>query len=149
VTDRFKCGRCGMVVSYMPGFGPPGELPSGWIRTGRSLACLACRRERVKREAEREAERKGLNGWRVKQAGAAAAIELEIARTPDASNAAIAARLNLGSANIVRKARQAIEAHRERGTPADGSPRTPHRGDARSPSGAHGGVRSTASEGAG
>jgi hypothetical protein len=151
VSDRFECGICGTVVSYMPDHGPPAELPSGWARVGRSgmLICLHDRRQRVARAAEREAERRGRSGSQAKQAGTAAVVALELERTPGASDAEISSRLNLGAAIMVRRAREAIEAHRERETPADRDRRGQDRGDARSPRDAPAEVRIVGHEEAG
>jgi hypothetical protein len=146
------CSRCGVTVRWLDGFPhPENGVPEGWSREppDGALRCLKCRREVASRQAQGEAKAKGHSGWRARQAGIVAVVALELERTPGASDAEIFSRLNLGAAIMVRKARKAIEAHRERETPCEASPRTRHRGDARGPSDAHLRVRIAGHEEAG
>jgi hypothetical protein len=52
-SPSWTCSGCGVAVRYMSGSKTP-AFPSGWARNGDGLLCLACRREAVRREAQRE-----------------------------------------------------------------------------------------------
>jgi hypothetical protein len=137
---RWRCSSCRVVVRFQDGYGPPGELPSGWIRHGRGLRCLRCRREAVSERAKARARRQGISGWMVMAAARKALIEIELDRDPAASDAAIAKRLGISSAAIVKKLR--AEADRDRQEPAGGAPRGSTCPGTRSPSDVRPRVRS-------
>jgi hypothetical protein len=97
VGERWTCGICGTVVRFMPGHGPPGELPSGWSRTGRSgmLVCREDRRRQIVAEAEAEARERGEGSEEAVWAGKRAMVAFEIDRDPTAPDTRIASRCRL------------------------------------------------------
>ncbi|MEK6271390.1 MAG: hypothetical protein AABM42_01920 [Actinomycetota bacterium] len=72
---RWACDCCAVVVSFMDGHGPTGELPDGWAREHGALVCLGCRRLAV--VAAVEARSRGIQG---RDAARRALAEFELRR---------------------------------------------------------------------
>lgn len=106
-SQKWRCERCDVTISYMPGHERTGP-PAGWSVEGGRSHCLRCRRTHA---AEQAVERAPANTTREERAKirAAAILDFEILRDPDRPNGEIAKVVRCSVPAVV-KSRRRIEA---------------------------------------
>ncbi len=106
-SQKWRCQRCDVTISYMPGHERKG-VPAGWAVTKGKSHCLRCRRAEA---AEAAIQRAPADTTREERAKirAAAILDFEILRDPDRPNGEIAKVVRC-SVPAVLKARRRLEA---------------------------------------
>jgi len=84
--DSWTCGRCGVSVTFAPGF--KDAEPTGWAKSRGEWRCLSCRRAEAIEAAE------GANAAGASAARRRALTEFELLRDPAAPDRVIAKRVN-------------------------------------------------------
>jgi len=105
-SQKWRCERCDVTISYMPGHERKGP-PAGWeVKNGKSH-CLRCRRAEAAEEAIQKAPPGTTREERAK-IRAAAILDFEILRDPDRPNGEIAKVVRCSVPAVV-KSRRRIE----------------------------------------
>ena len=106
-SQKWRCERCDVTISYMPGHERKGT-PGGWeVKSGKSY-CLRCRRAEAADAAIEKAPEGTTREERAK-IRATAVLEFEILRDPDRPNGEIAKVVRC-SVPAVLKSRRRLEA---------------------------------------
>jgi hypothetical protein len=106
-SQKWRCERCDVTISYMPGHERKGP-PAGWeTKSGKSF-CLRCRRAEAADAAIEKAPATTTREERAK-IRATAVLEFEILRDPDRPNGEIAKVVRC-SVPAVLKSRRRLEA---------------------------------------
>ena len=106
-SQKWRCERCDVTISYMPGPERTGP-PAGWENKSGASYCLRCRRAEAADEAIERAPADTTREERAK-IRATAVLEFEILRDPDRPNGEIAKVVRC-SVPAVLKSRRRLEA---------------------------------------
>ena len=105
-TQKWRCERCDVTISYMPGHERKGP-PAGWEVKGKQSFCLRCCRTAAAEAAVEAAPESTTREERAK-IRAAAILDFEILRDPDRPNGEIAKVVRC-SVPAVLKSRKRVE----------------------------------------
>jgi hypothetical protein len=110
-ATAWTCDRCQVTVSWSSGE-KSRTLPTGWAKRGKTIHCLACRRELAGEEAV-EALGEDATTQARQKASASGRVEFEIRRDPSVADGEIAkaARTSIAA---VRSARERLGLQGER-----------------------------------
>jgi hypothetical protein len=106
-SQKWRCQRCDVTISYMPGHERKGP-PAGWENKSGASYCLRCRRAEAADEAIERAPADTTREERAKMR-ATAVLEFEILRDPNRPNGEIAKVVRC-SVPAVLKSRRRLEA---------------------------------------
>jgi hypothetical protein len=108
----WRCERCDVTISYMPGHERK-AAPAGWDMNGGKSHCLRCRRAEA---AEQAIERAPADTTREERAKirAAAILDFEILRDPDRPNGEIAKVVRCSVPAVVKSRRRIEEQQKKR-----------------------------------
>jgi hypothetical protein len=106
-SQKWRCQRCDVTISYMPGHERKGP-PAGWEAKNGASHCLRCRRAEAADAAIAKAPAETTREERAK-IRATAVLEFEILRDPDRPNGEIAKVVRC-SVPAVLKSRRRLEA---------------------------------------
>ena len=111
-SQKWRCERCDVTISYMPGHERKAP-PAGWETTGTRSHCLRCRRAEA---AEAAIQRAPADTTREERAKirAAAILDFEILRDPDRPNGEIAKVVRCSVPAVVKSRRRIEELQKKR-----------------------------------